>query len=94
MVTYDERNNAISVIEKQAGFSEKAKTALLDLFQAYEKLCKENNLMSKSAMAMNIAYVTLYLEAIKLRHNIPDYSVDGWIDAFVKDENRKNGGAL
>lgn len=93
MVTYDEKINATANMANGDDFDEKVKYAFYYAEEAFKRLSGENNLMNKSTMAMNIAYLTLYFEAIQTRYNIPASSVDGWIDAFVCDENRKaNGG--
>lgn len=94
MVTYDECNNAISYLARCKNFTEKADTAFNCAVEAFERIKSESNLMNKSAMSMNIAYLMLYLQAIQLYYNIPTSSVDGWIDAFVKDENRKDEGGV
>lgn len=92
MVTYDEKVTATARMAKPDDFDEKVKYAFYYTEEAFKRLAAENNLMNKSAMAMNIAYLTLYLEAIQTRYNIPATSVDGWIDAFVRDENNKAQG--
>lgn len=93
MVTYEERNNAISYLACANTFTEKADIAFKSALEAFERIKSESSLMNKSAMAMHIAYLTLCLEAIQQRYGIPASSVDGWVDAFVCDENRKaNGG--
>ena len=92
MVTYDEKVNATTHMANADDFDEKVRRILYYTQQALDRLSDENNLMNKSTMAMNIAYLTLYLEAIQTRYNIPVTSVDGWIDAFVRDENNKAQG--
>lgn len=94
MATYEERNNAISYLACTNNFTEKADIAFKSAVEAFDRIKSESSLMNKSTMAMNIAYLTLYLEAIQLHYNIPASSVDGWIDAFVRDENRKADGGV
>ena len=92
MVTYDEKVTATVHMANADDFDEKVKYTFYYTEEAFKRLSAENNLMNKSTMAMGIAYLTLYLEAIQTRYNIPGTSVDGWIDAFVRDENNKAQG--
>lgn len=94
MVTYDEKINAIAHMANADNFDEKVKRVFHYMEEAFKWLSGENNLMNKSTMAMNIANLTLYLEAIQLHYSIPVSSVDGWVDAFVHDENRKGDGGV
>lgn len=94
MVTFDEQHNAVIYLAHDNNFAEKADIAFSCAVEAFDHIKSESNLMNKSTMAMNIAYLMLYLEAIQLRYNIPASSVDGWINAFVSDENRKREGVV
>lgn len=89
MVTYDEKINATAHMANADDFDEKVKRAFHYTEEAFNRLSGENNLMNKSTMAMNIANLTLYLEAIQTHYAISATSVDGWIDAFVRDENNR-----
>lgn len=94
MVTYDERNNAIHYIASNYKFDEKAENALSCAMEAFSRMKVDDCMLNKSTMAMNIAHLTLYLEAIQNHYSIPACSVDGWIDVFVNDENRKENGGV
>lgn len=87
MVTHDEKLNAITRMATRAEFNDKVRTAIRYVGEAFDSIVTENDMRNKSVMAMNIAYLTLYLEAVQHRYNIPSPSVDGWVDAFVRGEN-------
>lgn len=86
MVTYDEKTNAVAKIVNADNFTKKATYAFYNAVEAFERLSAESCMLNRSAMAMYIANLTLYLEAIQMRHKIPYTVVDEWIDTFVREQ--------